>query len=113
MDARYVESILVAAADAISGSRPGVRRENVSNYSERIEALRELAGEREGIMKVYAMNAGRELRIRVNRNIIQDQEMKDLAKSIAQDIENELTYSGKIKINAIRETKVVKTAKNQ
>ncbi|MFB6346447.1 MAG: HDIG domain-containing metalloprotein, partial [bacterium] len=112
MDAKYVESILVAAADAISGSRPGVRRENVSNYSERIEALRELAGEREGIMKVYAMNAGRELRIRVNRDVIKDQEMEDLAKSIAEDIESELTYSGKIKINAIRETKVVKKAKN-
>lgn len=113
MDAKYVESILVAAADAISGSRPGVRRENVSNYSERIEALRELAGERDGIMKVYAMNAGRELRIRVNRDIIKDQDMEELAKSIANDIEEELTYSGKIKINAIRETRIVKKAKNQ
>lgn len=113
MDAKFVESILVAAADAISGSRPGVRRENVSNYSERIEALRELAGERNGIMKVYAMNAGRELRIRVNKDVISDSDMRDLAKSIANDIEDELTYSGKIKINAIRETKVIKTVKNE
>jgi ribonuclease Y len=106
MEPEYVESILVAAADAISGSRPGVRRENVTNYSERIESLRELAGERKGIRKVYAMNAGRELRIRVDRHVINDSEMEDLAKEIAEDIESELTYSGQIKINTIRETKI-------
>lgn len=112
MEAKYVESILVAAADAISGSRPGVRRENVTNYSERIESLRELAGERDGIQKVHAMNAGRELRIRVNRKIIDDGEMETLAKTIAQDIEEELTYSGQIKVNTIRETKITKTVTN-
>lgn len=113
MEAEYVESILVAAADAISGSRPGVRRENVTNYSERIESLRELAGERQGIDKVYAMNAGRELRIRVDRKVINDEEMDKLAKSIAVDIEEELTYSGQIKINTIRETRITETAKNE
>jgi ribonuclease Y len=109
MEPEYVESILVAAADAISGSRPGVRRENVTNYSERIESLRELAGERRGIQKVYAMNAGRELRIRVDRHVIHDSEMEDLAKEIAEDIESELTYSGQIKINTIRETKITES----
>lgn len=108
MEAEYVESVLVGAADAISGSRPGVRRENVTNYSERIESLRELAGERRGIRKVHAMNAGRELRIRVNRQVIDDSEMEELARSIAQDIEEELTYSGQIKVNTIRETKITR-----
>jgi ribonuclease Y len=112
MEANYVESILVAAADAISGSRPGVRRENVTDYSERIEALRELAGDRKGIKKVYAMSAGRELRIRVDRNVVQDQEMENLAKTIATEIEEELTYSGSIKVNTIRETKITETARN-
>lgn len=111
MEAEYVESVLVAAADAISGSRPGVRRENVTNYSERIESLRELAGERRGIRKVHAMNAGRELRIRVNRQVIDDSEMEELARSIAHDIEEELTYSGQIKVNTIRETKITRTVK--
>jgi ribonuclease Y len=112
MEANYVESILVAAADAISGSRPGVRRENVTDYSERIESLRELAGDRKGIKKVSAMSAGRELRIRVDRNVIQDQEMENLAKTIANEIEEELTYSGSIKVNTIRETKITETARN-
>lgn len=108
MEAKYVISILVAAADAISGSRPGARRENATNYTERIKALRTLAGRRTGILKVHAMDAGRELRIQVDRNVVNDQEMKPLAKSIAQDIEDELTYSGKIKVNTIRETKITR-----
>ncbi len=113
MDAKYVESVLVAAADAISGSRPGIRRENATDYSERIESLRELAGNRKGIQKVYAMSAGRELRIRVNRDVIKDQEMEPLARTIATEIEEELTYSGQIKVNTIRETKITKTARSK
>jgi len=108
-----VESVLVAAADAISGSRPGARRENVTNYSERIQSLLELAQNRMGVKKVYAMNAGRELRIRVNRNQIMDNDMEKLAKEIAHDIEDELTYSGEIKINTIRETQITQIAHSE
>ncbi|MFB6356002.1 MAG: Rnase Y domain-containing protein [bacterium] len=112
MEPNSVESIIVAAADAISGSRPGARRENVTNYSERIQSLLELAKDRGGIKKVYAMNAGRELRVRVNREEIDDEDLEELASSIANDIEEELTYSGEIKINTIRETHITRTARN-
>lgn len=110
MEPNSVESLIVAAADAISGSRPGARRENVTNYSERIESLLELAENRRGVQKVYAMNAGRELRVRVDRNQIRDEQMEELAREIAHDIENELTYSGEIKINTIRETQITRKA---
>lgn len=113
MEPEYTESFLVAAADAISGSRPGVRRQTLSNYSERIQSLLELAQEREGIRKVYAMNAGRELRIRVNRHVVRDQDLEGLAREIAREIEDELTYSGQIKVNTIRETKITETARTQ
>mgnify|MGYP006427256285 CR=1 FL=1 len=113
MEPNSVESLLVGAADAISGSRPGARRENVTNYSERIESLLELARDHRGVKKVYAMNAGRELRVRVHRKQITDQDMEQLAREIARDIENELTYSGEIKINTIRETKITRTARHQ
>ncbi len=104
MDAEYVESHIVAAADAISGSRPGARRENMSNYSKKIEELLSVAQDRRGIRKVSAMNAGRELRIRVKRDQISDDDMPRLAREIARDIEDEITYSGEIKVNTIRET---------
>jgi ribonuclease Y len=113
MEPNSVESLLVAAADAISGSRPGARRENVTNYSERIQALLELAQNRRGVKKVNAMNAGRELRVRVNNKQIRDEDMEQLARDIARDIEDELTYSGEIKINTIRETHITEKAYNE
>ncbi len=105
-----VESIIVATADAISGSRPGARKENVTNYSERIANLRKLASNRPGVRKVYAMSAGRELRIWVDYRKISDADLAGLAREIAHDIEENLTYSGEIKVNAIREMKIIKTA---
>ncbi len=104
------ESLIVAAADAISGGRPGARKENITDYSERIENLRELAQERPGVRKVYAMNAGRELRIWVDDQRISDEEMSELARRVARDIEKNLTYSGEIKVNTIREKKIIRTA---
>jgi ribonuclease Y len=111
MEAVSVESLIVAAADAISGSRPGARQENITNYSERIENLRELATNRRGVKKVYIMNAGRELRVWVNKNQISDEEMTKLARQIAEDIEEELVYSGEIKINTIRRSRFTRMAR--
>ncbi len=109
-DPNSVESVLVAAADAISGSRPGARKENITDYSERIKNLRKLAKDRPGVRKVYAMAAGRELRIWVDNREIKDSDLPDLARQVASDIEENLTYSGEIKVNTIREKKVFKTA---
>ncbi|MFP4687761.1 MAG: HDIG domain-containing metalloprotein [bacterium] len=110
MEATAVESLIVAAADAISGSRPGARQENITNYSERIDNLRKLASKRRGIKKVYIMNAGRELRVWVNHNQISDDQLPKLAHDIASDIEEEMIYSGEIKINTIRRTRFTRTA---
>lgn len=104
-------SILVAAADAISAARPGARRENIETYIKRLQQLEEIALSFEGVEKCYAVKAGREIRVMVQPEKINDAQMILTAKEICKRIENELKYPGTIKVNLIRETKHVEVAK--
>lgn len=104
-------AILVAAADAVSGARPGARRETLEVYIKRVARLEEIANSFPGVQKAYAIQAGREVRIMVEANRISDLEAEELAQIIAQQIESELEYPGQIKITVIRETRVVQYAK--
>jgi ribonuclease Y len=106
-----VESVIVQIADAISASRPGARRETLNNYIKRLENLEQLSESFEGVEKAYAIQAGRELRIMVNHESVDDDRAKELAKDIAKKIEAELRYPGRIKVTIIRETRVVEYAR--
>ncbi len=105
------EAILVQIADAISAARPGARRETVDNYVKRLENLEATARRFEGVEQAYAIQAGRELRILVNNEKIPDEQVKELAKSIAKQIEDDLQYPGRIKITMIRETRIIEYAR--
>ena len=105
------EAVIVQVADAISGSRPGARRDTVERYLERLGDLERLAGTFEGVEKVYAISAGREIRIFVNPGKISDLAMHKLARAIASRIQAELKYPGEIKVNIIRENRVVEFAR--
>ena len=105
------EAVIVQVADAISSSRPGARRDTVERYLERLGDLERLAGTFEGVEKVYAISAGREIRIFVNPGKITDLAMHKLARSIATRIQAELKYPGEIKVNIIRENRVVEFAR--
>ncbi len=102
---------MVQIADAISASRPGARRETLDNYIKRLENLEKIAESFPGVDKAYAIQAGRELRIMVNNDKVDDEGAKDLAKSIAKKIESELKYPGRIKVTIIRETRIVEYAR--
>lgn len=106
-----VEAVLVAAADAVSGARPGARRESVENYVKRLEKLESIANEFPGVQKSYAVQAGREIRIIVKPEQVNDETLVLLANDIARKIESELEYPGQIKVNVIRETRSVDYAK--
>jgi len=106
-----VEGILVQVADAISAARPGARRETLDNYIKRLENLEKIAMSFEGVEKVFAIQAGRELRIMVNNDKIDDSKAQILAKDIAKQIENELKYPGRIRVTIIRETRAVEYAR--
>ncbi len=106
-----VESIIVQVADSISGSRPGARRDNIENYIKRLQDLEALANSFTGVEKSYALQAGREVRVFVTPEQISDLEAKNLAQSIAQKIETDLKYPGEIKVNIIRELRVVEYAR--
>jgi ribonucrease Y len=103
--------ILVSAADAISASRPGARSESMTTYLKRVEDLERIAGTLPGVEKAFAVQAGRELRVFVQPEQIDDQQAFTLARAIASKIENELQYPGQIKITVIRETRCVEVAK--
>lgn len=105
------EAIIVQVADAISGGRPGARRDTVDRYLERLGDLERLAGAFEGVEKVYAIAAGREIRIFVNPGKVSDIAMHKLARDIAKRIQEELKYPGEIKVNIIRENRVVEFAR--
>ncbi len=106
-----LESVLVQTADAISASRPGARRETLDNYIKRLENLEHIAESFDGVEKSFAIQAGRELRIMVDNAKVGDADAKQLAKEIAQRIENELRYPGRIKVTIIRETRIIEYAR--
>ncbi|MEA5059293.1 MAG: ribonuclease Y [Candidatus Pelethousia sp.] len=106
-----VEAVLVQAADAISAARPGARRETLENYIKRLEKLEEIANSFEGVDKSFAIQAGREVRILVKPETVNDADTILMAKEIVKRIETELEYPGQIKINVIRETRAVEFAK--
>jgi ribonucrease Y len=106
-----VEALIVQVADAISGGRPGARRDSLENYIKRISELEELAKEMPGVEKAYAIQAGREVRVIVKPEEITDLEAQTLAQSIARKIEEKLRYPGEIKVNVIRETRVIEYAR--
>jgi ribonuclease Y len=106
-----LEAVIVEAADAISGARPGARRENLETYVKRIKALEEVASSFEGVAESYAIQAGREIRIIVKPELIDDLAAIQLSKSIAKTVEENLQYPGQIKITVIRETRAVDFAK--
>lgn len=102
---------LVMAADAISAGRPGARQESLDKYLDRLKALEEIANSYNGVNKTFAISAGRELRVMVTPEEINDEEMAKVAKGIAEEIEENLSYPGKIKVNVIRRTRAVDYAK--
>ncbi|MBB6482232.1 ribonuclease Y [Spirochaeta isovalerica] len=106
-----IEGVIVQLADAISAARPGARRETLDNYIKRLENLEKIAESYEGVDKAFAIQAGRELRIMVNHELVNDNKAKDLARSIAKQIEDELKYPGRIRVTIIRETRVVEYAR--
>jgi len=106
-----VEAVLLIAADAISGARPGARGDSLENYIKRLEALEELAAKKAGVEKVYALQAGREIRVMVKPTEIDDDQAALLSHEIARDIEHELEYPGQIKVTVIRESRSTEFAK--
>ncbi len=111
VDPQSPYAVIVAAADAISGSRPGARRESLEAYIKRIERLESIAASFPGVEKAYAIQAGRELRIIVEADKVSDVEAFDLAREVASKIEEELEYPGQIKVTVIRETRAVEYAR--
>jgi len=111
IEAKSVEAIIVKAADAISSSRPGARRETLENYVKRLEELENITNAFPGVEKSYAIQAGREVRILVKPEEIDDLEAIKLSKNIAKKIEEDLQYPGMIKVNVIRETRAIEFAK--
>ena len=106
-----IEAIIVQCADAISGARPGARRESLDNYVKRLEKLEEIANSYDGVEKAFAVQAGREVRIIVKPEVIDDVKAMYLSKEIAKQIEQDMQYPGQIKVNVIRETRAVEYAK--
>jgi ribonuclease Y len=104
-------SVLVQAADAISGARPGARRESIEAYTKRLEKLEEVATSFEGVAKTYAIQAGREVRVIVEPDKIGDLLQDQLASDIASKIQEEMEYPGQIKVNVIRERRSIAYAK--
>ena len=111
VEPQTIEAVLIQAADAISASRPGARRETLETYIKRLEELEKIADSFEGVEKSFAIQAGREIRIIVKPDKISDDKMTLLAKDVAKSVEDEMEYPGQIKINLIRETRVVDYAK--
>jgi ribonucrease Y len=107
----FPETFLVTAADAISGSRPGARRENFETYVKRLERLEEIATSFPGVERCFAIQAGRELRIMVTPERVSDEEMAKLSEETARRIEAELQYPGQIKVVVVRETRAVDFAR--
>ena len=111
VEPKTIEAVLVASADGISGARPGARRETTTNYVKRLQKLEEIGAGFKGVDKCYAIQAGREVRVVVKPEQINDAQTLYLAKDIAKKIEQEMEYPGQIKVNVIRETRATEYAK--
>jgi ribonuclease Y len=111
VEVNSIYTVLIKAADALSASRPGARRDTLERYIQRMEKLEEVANEFEGVVKAYALQAGREVRVMVQANEVTDNSCQKLCRDIANKIENELTYPGEIKVTLIRETRTIEYAR--
>jgi ribonuclease Y len=111
VEVRTVEAVLTQAADAISGGRPGARRESLEAYVKRLERLEEIAGAHEGVDKVFAMQAGREIRVMVKPERVDDLQAQVIARDVAKRVEEELTYPGQIRVTVVRESRATEFAR--
>jgi ribonucrease Y len=111
VEVRTVEAVLTQAADAISGGRPGARRESLEMYVKRLERLEQIAAGHEGVERVFAMQAGREIRVMVKPDNIDDIQAQVIARDIAKQVEEELTYPGQIRITVVRESRAIEFAR--
>ena len=111
VEPKTIIACLVQAADAISAARPGARRENLENYIKRLEQLESITGSYPGVDKAFAIQAGREVRVMVKPEMVNEDQMVILARDLAKKIEEEMEYPGQIKVHVLRETKVVEYAK--
>ena len=110
VEPKSVIAVLTQAADSISGGRPGARRESLEVYVKRLQRLEEIARAHKGVDKVFAMQAGREIRVMVQPEAVDDAETHVMAKEIAKQVEDELTYPGTIKVTVVRESRATETA---
>ena len=112
VEPQTVEAVLLIAADAISASRPGARGESLEHYIKRLESLEELAAQKPGVEKVYALQAGREIRVIVKPGEVDDDAAVLLSHEIAREIEDQLEYPGQVKVTVIRESRAIDVARN-
>ncbi|WP_280726564.1 ribonuclease Y [Kitasatospora sp. MAA4] len=111
VEPRTVEAVLTQAADACSGGRPGARRESLEAYVRRLERLEEIAAAHEGVAKVFAMQAGREVRVMVQPEVVDDLRAQVIAREVAKQVADELTYPGQIRITVVRESRATEFAR--
>jgi ribonuclease Y len=111
VEVRTVEAVLTQAADSISGGRPGARRESLEAYVKRLERLEQIALAQEGVEKVFAMQAGREIRVMVKPSDIDDIQAQVIARDVAKQVEDELTYPGQIRVTVVRESRAIEFAR--
>jgi len=111
VEVRTVEAVLTQAADAISGGRPGARRESLEAYVKRLERLEEIASAHDGVEKVFAMQAGREIRVMVKPDRVDDIQAQVIARDVAKQVEDELTYPGQIRVTVVRESRATEFAR--
>jgi ribonucrease Y len=111
VEVRTVEAVLTQAADAISGGRPGARRESLEAYVQRLERLEEIASAHDGVEKVFAMQAGREIRVMVKPDRVDDIQAQVIARNVAKQVEDELTYPGQIRVTVVRESRSTEFAR--
>jgi ribonuclease Y len=107
---RTIEAVLTQASDTCSAARPGARRESLESYVKRLARIEEIAGSREGVEKVFAMQAGREVRVMVQPTEVDDLASSVMAREIAKQIEDELTYPGQIRVTVVRESRTTEIA---
>ncbi len=110
MAPRTIEAVLTQAADACSAARPGARRESLETYVKRLERIEAIASARPGVEQVFAMQSGREVRVMVQPDEVDDLAARVIAREIAKQIEDELTYPGQIRVTVVRESRATEVA---